>query len=255
VSTKRWTFRYRAHNRTPRPAIVLAPSRYGPDRPSPPLPLVISPHGRGVRPKANADLWGDLPGLGHFVVVCPGGMGRRLPISDLARMPGTMRAGLPWLRVDMDRIYALGGSMGGHETLLLLGQYPKVLAGAVAMDPVTNFYRRYGDFGLAPRTRGLQVLCRFEVGGTPKTNPTAYVLRSPTHWIRETARSGVPLQLWWSLADQIILDQVHQTAHFYTELKKLRPKGRVEAVTGHWNHSAQMRTQIPQALRFLGVLD
>jgi pimeloyl-ACP methyl ester carboxylesterase len=264
MATKRWSFRYRAHNRAPRPAIVLVPADYGPNRPSPPLPLVISPHGRGVRPGLNADLWGDLPDIGNFAVVCPGGMGRRLPlhswgykgqISDLARMPGTTRAGLPWLRIDTDRIYALGGSMGGHETLLLLGQYPKVLAGAVAMDPVTNFYRRYWDFGLAPRTRGLQVLSRFEVGGTPKTNPTAYVLRSPTHWIRDIAKSGVPLQLWWSLADQIILDQVHQTAHFYEQLRKLRPKGKVEAMTGHWSHSAEMRQQIRIALRFLGLLD
>jgi pimeloyl-ACP methyl ester carboxylesterase len=264
MATKRWTFRYRAHNRAPRPAIVLLPAQYGPNRPTPPLPIVISPHGRGVRPGLNADLWGDLPGIGHFAVVCPGGMGRRLPlhswgwkgqISDLARMPGTVRAGLPWVRIDTDRIYALGGSMGGHETLLLLGQYPKVLAGAVAMDPVTNFYRRYWDFGLAPRTRGLQVLARFEVGGTPKTNPTAYVLRSPTHWLRDIAKSRVPLQLWWSLADQIILDQVHQTAHFYEQLRKLKPKGKVDAVTGHWNHSAQMREQIPIALRFLGLLD
>ena len=65
----------------------------------------------------------------------------------------------------------------------------------------------------------------------------------------------MPLQLWWSLGDQIILDQVHQTGHFHKELRKLRPRARVEAVTGHWLHSAQMRTQIPEALRFLGLLD
>jgi hypothetical protein len=29
----------------------------------------------------------------------------------------------------------------------------------------------------------------------------------------------------------------------------------VDAVTGNWNHSAQMRQQIPIALRFLGLLD
>ncbi len=144
--------------------------------------------------------------------------------------------------------------MGGHETLLLLGQYPQVLAGAVAMDSVTNFLRRYGDFG-SPRRRAA---CRrspgCEVGGTPKTNPTGYVLRSPTHWIEQIARSGVPLQLWWSLADQIVLDQVHQSAHFYEQLKKLKPRGPVKAVTGHWLHSQQMRTQMPEALRFLGLL-
>jgi pimeloyl-ACP methyl ester carboxylesterase len=76
-------------------------------------------------------------------------MGRKLPlaswgwrgqIADLARMPEIVHAELPWLRVDRRRIYAVGGSMGGHETLLLLGQYPKLLAGAVAFDSVTNFY-------------------------------------------------------------------------------------------------------------------
>ena len=261
--TKTWTFRYRAHNRMPRPALVLLPARYGPRNPPPPLPLVISPHGRGVRAAGNAKIWGDLPGRGGFAVVCPGGMGRRLPlhswgwrgqISDLARMPGIVRAGLPWVRFNMNRIYALGGSMGGQETLLLLGQYPQVLAGAVAMDSVTNFHRRYGDFGLAPRTRGLQALARFEVGGTPRTNSTGYVLRSPTHWVDQIARSRVPLQLWWSLADQIVLDQVHQSGHFYNELRKRRPRGRLEAVSGHWLHSAQMSTQIPEALRFLGLV-
>jgi poly(3-hydroxybutyrate) depolymerase len=226
---------------------------------------VISPHGRGVRAKGNARLWSDLPAKGDFAVICPGGMGRRLPlhswgysgqIHDLARMPSIAEGALPWLRIDKRRIYATGGSMGGHETLLLLGQHPALLAGAIAIDPVTNFYRRYTDFGLSARTRGLQVLARFEVGGTPKTNPTGYVLRSPTHYLRQIAQSGVPLQLWWSLADVIVQDQVHQTAHFYKELRELNPRGKVEAVTGNWAHSKDMREiQLPQAMTWLGLLE
>src|SRR5262245_58252572 len=149
----------------PRPAIVLVPARFGPQNPPPPLPVVISPHNRKVRAFGHAKLRGHLPGVAGFVVIWPGGMGRRLPlhswgnggqISDLARMPGIAKAGLPWIRFDMKRVYALGGSMGGQETLLLLGQYPQVLAGAMAMDSVTNFHRRYGDFGLAPKTRGVR---------------------------------------------------------------------------------------------------
>jgi hypothetical protein len=121
---------------------------------------------------------------------------------------------------------------------------------------VTNFYRRYGDFAITPRRAGLQMLARFEVGGTPQSNPTGYVLRSPTHWLKEIARSGVPLQIWWSITDQIVVDQTHQSAHFYTELRKLRPRGRVEAVTGTWRHSSEMRhdTQLPKAVRWLGLL-
>jgi poly(3-hydroxybutyrate) depolymerase len=261
---KVWSIRYRAHNGVPRPALVLLPRGYGPSKPTPPLPLVISPHGRGVRAKGNARLWSELPARGRFAVVCPGGMGRRLPlhswgyrgqIDDLARMPSIAEGALPWLRIDRRKIYAAGGSMGGHETLLLVGQHPKLLAGAVAIDPVTNFFDRYDDFALSARTRGLQLLARLEVGGTPRTNPEGYVLRSPTHWLPQIARSGVALQLWWSTADTIVRDQLHQTAHFFEELKKRKPAGRLHAITGKWAHSAPMRqTQLPQAMEWLGLL-
>ena len=145
--------------------------------------------------------------------------------------------------------------MGGHETLLLLGQHPELLAGAVCIDGVTNFYTRYYDFALSWRTKGLQALARLEVGGTPKTNPEGYVLRSPTHWLQQIADSEVPLQIWWSLADLIVEDQVHQSAHFFDELKKLRKQGRLEAKTGFWAHMSQMRERkIPEAAAWLGLL-
>jgi poly(3-hydroxybutyrate) depolymerase len=224
---------------------------------------VISPHGRNTTAKANAKLWGELPEHGDFVVVCPGGMGRRLPlhswgyrrqIDDLARMPSIVEATLPWLHVDRRRVYGLGGSMGGQEILLLLGQYPQLMRRVVAFDSVTNFYRRYFDFATSPRTRGLQALAQLEVGGTPRTNAEGYVLRSPTHWTRQIAESRVPLQLWWSLADQIVGDQIHQSAHFH---KELRERGaRVEAVTGYWQHSVVQRwdTRLPEAVQWLGLL-
>jgi hypothetical protein len=81
----------------------------------PPIPLVISPHGRGVKARVNARMWRGLPGAGSFAVVNPQGEGRRLPlyswgyrgqIADLARMPGIVGRALPWLHVDRRRIYA-----------------------------------------------------------------------------------------------------------------------------------------------------
>lgn len=264
-AVKRWTIRYRAHNGRARPAVVLVPARYGPGRRSPPLPLVISPHGRNVRAATNASKWRELPGQGHFAVVCPGGMGRRLAlhswgwrgqIDDLSRMPQLVRSALPWLRVDPKRIYAVGGSMGGHETLLLLGQHPSLLAGAAAFDSVTNFFLRYHDFARSPGGRRAQELARTEVGGTPRTNPRGYVLRSPTHWLPEVARSGVPLQIWWSDADQIVIDQARQSGAFFRELRKRRPRGRVESVTGSWRHSFETyeRLQLPGAVEWLGLV-
>ena len=116
--------------------------------------------------------------------------------------------------------------MGGQETLLLLGQHPQLLAGAVAFDSVTNFYRRYGDFAAHPGRAACRRSPASRSAASRRTNPTGYVLRSPTHWLKEIARSGVPLQIWWSITDQIVLDQTHQSAHFYEELRKLRPRAR-----------------------------
>ena len=44
-------------------------------------------------------------------------------------MPKIVQATLPWLEIDLERIYVLGSSMGGQETLLLAARYPKSLSG------------------------------------------------------------------------------------------------------------------------------
>lgn len=264
-SVRQWGIRYRAHNGVLRWAVLVAPARYDARHPSPPLPLVISPHGRGVRARTNANLWRELPGLGGFAVICPGGMGRRLPlhswgfrgqIDDLARMPSILRAARPWLRVDPERVYAVGGSMGGQETLLLVGRQPRLLAGAVAFDSVTDFYRRYGDFAvLGAKGRALQALARIEVGGTPSTTPAEYRSRSPQHFLAEIAASGVPLQVWWSDADEIVTGQENQSGRFFADLRALGPRGRLEKVTGSWSHTATSyrSLQLPGAVRWLGL--
>ena len=263
---RRWGIRYRAHNGVLRWAVLVTPAEYGPDRPSSALPLVISPHGRGVRARTNANLWRDLPGQGGFAVICPGGMGRRLPlhswgwrgqIEDLARMPAIVRAARPWLHIDTRRVYAVGGSMGGQETLLLVGRHPGLLAGAVAFDSVTDFLRRYDDFVVLGRKgRLLQALARLEVGGTPVTSERGYRLRSPQHWLAEIADSGVPLQIWWSDADEIVTGQENQSGRFFADLRALRPRGRVEKLTGSWSHTAESyrRLQLPGAMRWLGLV-
>ena len=117
--------------------------------------------------------------------------------------------------------------MGGQETLLLVGQRPGLLAGAVAFDSVTDFSRRYDDFArLGRRGKALQPLARIEVGGTPRTHRQAYVQRSRLNWIREVADSAVPLRIWWSDADEIVTDQRDQSQKFFDELRKLGPRGR-----------------------------
>ncbi|MCI0635905.1 MAG: S9 family peptidase [Actinobacteria bacterium] len=172
-------------------------------------------------------------------------------------MPSILRTARPWLHIDPQRVYAVGGSMGGQETLLLVGRHPQLLAGAVAFDSVTDFVRRYGDFALLGRKgKALQALARVEVGGTPSTSAQAYRLRSPQHWLEQIARSEVPLQVWWSDADEIVTGQENQSGRFFRELRELGPRARAERVTGSWSHTAESyrRLQLPGAVRWLGLV-
>jgi pimeloyl-ACP methyl ester carboxylesterase len=273
-----WKIHYRAHNDARRAAYVVLPTSYGPKN-NPPIPLIISPHGRGLTGRSNAALWGNLPAGGPFAVVNPDGQGRRLSrhswgfagqIEDLARMPEIVRRALPWLRVDRRRVYAFGGSMGGQETLLLLARYPRMLAGAAVFDSVTDLalqYRRFPLVRCGPRcrrTRGgapplgrfLQNLARQEIGGSPRTLRRAYAARSPATYTYEIAFSCVPLQMWWSVADLVVTDQQRQSGKLYWDIRRLNPDAPVHAFVGFWIHSSQMnaRTRLPRALDAFGLL-
>jgi dipeptidyl aminopeptidase/acylaminoacyl peptidase len=251
---------YRAHDGRTSHAVVLLPAWYGPGR-NPRLPLVISPHGRGLWGETNARLWGALPTRGGFAVVNPDGEGEHLSgrfswgapgeIHDLARMPQIVRHALPWLRLDPRRVYAVGGSMGGQETLLLLGKYPKLLAGAVAVDPAVDFALRYRDFKAAQRR-----LARREVGGTPASAPELFAERTAFTYVRSIACSGVPLQIWWSKADQIIVHSPLHSGLLIRRIRALNPHAPLSVHTGTWRHTHPLRwnRELPLMLRGLGLL-
>ncbi|HEY6961784.1 MAG TPA: prolyl oligopeptidase family serine peptidase [Gaiellaceae bacterium] len=258
-STKIRVIHYRAHDGVERPAWLMLPADYHGE----PIPLVISPHGRGVDENQNALLWGDLPGEGHFAVIDPAGEGRRLhwyswgapgQIADLARMPAIARAN--GVDVERRRIYAFGGSMGGMETLLLVARHPHLLAGAAAFDPATDMARRYHDFASLKYGRMLQQLARYEVGGTPAQVPHAYALRSPDHYARAIADSHVPLQLYWSSRDRVIRDQRLETNALASRIVHDAPHARLWEFHGEWQHTAEMRwnRRLPNALRRFGLL-
>jgi poly(3-hydroxybutyrate) depolymerase len=253
-----WIVHYRAHDGRLRRAFVELPAWYGPHR-HPPIPLIISPHGRGTPAWETIRRWGDLPAVGRFAVVHPEGQGRRLTlyawgdpgdVSDLSKMPAFVRRSLPWLRIDRRRIYAFGGSMGGQETLLLVARYPRLLAGAAAFDAPTNMAARYYAFEDLRHGRRLQRLARIEFGGTPASARDAYADRSPLEWARKIAFSGVPLQIWWSRSDRVVVDQAHQSELLYREIKRLNPDARVREFVGTWAHTEEMKatTRLPIAL-------
>jgi pimeloyl-ACP methyl ester carboxylesterase len=271
-----WTIHYRSHDGFWRPAYVALPRWYGPDD-HPPIPLIISPHGRGVDGFENVRRWGDLPAAGPFAVVNPDGQGRRLAllswgysgqIADLARMPRIVEHALPWVRIDRHRVYAFGTSMGGQETLLLAARYPRLLAGAAAFDSVADLALQYRDFRLLPcagRCRriwaepiglGLQQLARVEVGATPRDEGRAYALRSPLTYARRLALSGVPLELWWSNADRTVAQEPRQSGRLFRRLRQINPAAPVEGFVGTWAHGVDMKegTYLPLALAAFGLV-
>ena len=254
-------FHYRAWDGTLRPAYLMLPAWYG-RHDDPPIPLVISPHGRGVDPRINERYWGDLPSRGTFAVVNPSGEGRRLglyswgapgDINDLARMPGLLHRAFPWVKVDSRRIYAAGSSMGGQETLLLVARHPRLLAGAAAFDSATNLDQRYLDFAALPDGIGLRQLLVDEVGGTPRAAPAAYASRSPSDFVHQIAFSRVPLQIWWSSSDRIVADQASESGRLYAEILRANPAAPVTETVGTWAHSCELARALPLVLTTWGI--
>jgi pimeloyl-ACP methyl ester carboxylesterase len=275
LMSQRVTITYTTHGGHRRKAYLLLPHGYKAG--DGPIPLVISPHGRAVDGKINTRRWGTLPTLGNFAVVNPDGYGRLLPlhswgysgqIDDLARMPDIVETHVPGVRIDRNRLYAVGGSMGAQETLLLVGRHPHLLAGAVAVDGPADFALQYRNF---PRLKcdraclargwgqiGLakQRLARKEIGGTPATAPAKFAARSPITYVQSIARSCVPVQIWWSRTDKIVLDSAKQSGRMARELRAANPRAPIDEYVGDWDHTDAMRheTDLSTMLAGLGLL-
>ena len=257
-------FVYTTHDGKQSYALLLLPGWYGPGR-HPAIPLVISPHGRNTTPETAAKRWYDLPTRGGFAVVLPAGQGRVLQlyswgypgqISDLARMPALAEQAVPFFRYQRRHVYAIGASMGGQEVLLLLAKHPRMLAGVIAFDPATDLANRYYEFPDITFGRQDQQRARIEVGGTPGQVPRAYAARSPITYVRRIALSGVPVQVWWSIKDKVIVNQSQQAGSFYQQVKLINPAAPVVPYVGTWQHTGEVSAfnQLPAALARVGLL-
>jgi poly(3-hydroxybutyrate) depolymerase len=258
-AVRKLTLHYVANGGTRRLLILELPTWYGPKR-HPSIPLVIAPHGSGPGPFLELPrAWGDLPARGSFAIVFPEGQGRELAhyswgwpgqIDDLARMPSILHQAIPWLRINTKRIYAIGGSMGGMESLLLLGRYPDLLAGVAAFDSPADMATRY-----AQPTANKDLMTR-EFGGTPDEVPDAYAERSPLHYAAQIAAASVHTQIWWSTQDEVVLDQRDQAGLLYRTVKGINAGAPIQQVVGTWAHTTEMKwnRRLPDALRWLSLL-
>jgi hypothetical protein len=93
------------------------------------------------------------------------------------------------------------------------------------------------------------------VGGSPGRHPGEWAVRSPLDFAPAIARSGVPLAIWWSVADRVIPGEREQSGLLYRQIERLKPAAPVVQVIGHWRHCHEMRwySRLPMALAFLGL--
>ena len=251
---------YFAWNGRPRTAVVVLPRDYLPGAAGEALPCIVEARGRNFSPASHARCWRDLPSTRGFIVICADSSGRRDPanswgvagqIDDLAELPAVVEASIPWVKVDRQRLYVVGPSMGGTETLMAIALHPDVFAAGICVDGVADLAARYREYALVDRLDDRRLM-RAEIGGTPRQVPFKYAVRSPSHYAGTLAFCGVPLTIWWSADDKLVIHQATtQTGKLYKRIRTLSPDSPVTRRIGTGSHSTMLLADPAAAVDYL----
>lgn len=112
----------------------------------------------------------------------PEALGSELVVSDIVAAVEYMKS---TSNVDPRRIYLIGGSGGGHATLLLAGRHPEIWAAASAWCPISDvaaWHRQCKDTRFTPYAEHIEQAC----GGDPRVDAKARSeaeRRSPLSWL------------------------------------------------------------------------
>ena len=252
VQVKVVTIHYKTHDGYRRAAYVVLPDWYGPGN-NPPLPLIISPHGRGVSAEENVDRWGNLPTLGSVRSRESGGTGPQVQAlllglrrSDRGPRPDAADPSAARFRgCESNRRASTRSARAwaARRRLLLAARHPRLLAGAAAFDPVTDMARRYRDFARLPCNRGclrkwgdplgfgLRKLARDEIGGTRAALRARMraAARSPT---RARSRARECRSSSGGAGPTASSDRPDQSVPLARKLRRLNPDAPLHTVVG-----------------------
>ena len=130
----------------------------------------------------------------------PQGCGSEFAVQDIVDAVDFAKSKV---RIDPKRIYIIGGSGGGHLTLLMLGRHPEVFAAGAAFCPITDLARWHGESILKHpgRSRGYARMMESACGGLPADRREEYASRSPLTWLRNAKAAGVPVYICTGIHD------------------------------------------------------
>ncbi len=127
----------------------------------------------------------------------PQALGSELMVADIVAAVEFVQQNA---KVDNRRIYLMGGSGGGHATLLLAGRHPEIWAAASAWCPISDVLAWHQECTLAQRGYAGQI--EKACGGNPASSVEAKaeaVRRSPLTYL--AAAREIPLDIATGLHD------------------------------------------------------
>lgn len=127
----------------------------------------------------------------------PQGCGSDLAVQDIVDQIEWAIKNRP---VDPDRVYILGGSGGGHMTMLMVARHPGLFAGAYAACGISDLARWYREC----MTKLYPVyadMMEKACGGTPDENPGEYARRSPLTYLSSVRSGSVPFSIVAGIRD------------------------------------------------------
>lgn len=183
---------------TPQPSVVVVPDACDPGTPA---PLLIGMHTWSSHYLQMVESYGKLAVRHGWLLILPNFRGP----NKASNPNGTQAGGSLYMqhdiidayrymlqnhKVDADRVYATGGSGGGHATLLIVSKYPDLFAAAAAWCPVSDFRDWWSvQNGYAKDVEAV-------TGGRPGDSPEVdfeYLRRSPRTFMTNLAH--VPVML------------------------------------------------------------
>ena len=130
----------------------------------------------------------------------PAGCGSDLAVQDIEDAVEYVKHRC---KIDADRVYIIGGSGGGHMTLLMLGRRPGLFAAGSAFCPITDLARWHADSLLEHPGRGKVYAKMMEkaCGGKPAEKAEEYGRRSPLTWLAAAKKANTPAYIATGIHD------------------------------------------------------